>query len=205
MDLKREHYIAEISQAMDDDDFLASLIEGIHPKRQARETREMASQVLQILAQDAPARLFPYRDTFYEYLESKNAFSKMVCVYCIAGLVLAGIEDTFTQHIGQYMAMLEDPSVMIASHCALNAGMIAKLYPEYEPFITDKFLQIENSQHTESRKALITAYIIEAFETYAKSSAQWDSINAFIWQQMESPSPKAREAAMHYLSHFELK
>lgn len=204
MELKRDQYANEITRALVDDDFLASLVEGVHPKRQERETREMASQVLQVIAEDQPARLMPYRDTFYAYLQGSNAFSKMVCVYCIAGLALAGLEDQFDQNIALYMSMMDDDSVMIASHCALNAGKIAVRFPSYEPAITDKFLQIESSHHKQGRKALIIAYILEAFEGYAEHSTRFDEITAFVWRQLESSSPKAREAAAHFLSRFEL-
>jgi hypothetical protein len=204
MELKREQYAAEISRAKTDDDFVASLVEAVHPKKQVREIREMASQVLQVLAEDDPTRIAPYMELFYTYLKDKNAFSKMVCLYCIAGLVQKGLEPQFTTRLPQYMAMLDDESVMIASHCALNAGKIAASYPQYEPQITESFLAIGESKHNQSRKDLVTAYILEAFIGFAEKTARFTDITAFAWKHMENQSPKAREMAKAYLANYGL-
>jgi len=199
MELKRSEYMNEINQAKLDAAFVAELVQAVHPKRQVREKREMTSQVLMVLAEEAPDRIVPFIKDFYQSLADKNAFSKMVSLYCITGLVLAEREPQFSDRIDQFLAMLEDDSVMIASHCALNAGRIAKKYPVYEPNITARFLNVKDLPH--KQKGLITAYVIEAFEGFAKKSVRLDEINAFVWQQLENQSPKARQAAQNFLAH----
>jgi hypothetical protein len=126
----------------------------------------------------------------------------MVSLYCITGLVAGGLEPNFPIRITQFLAMLEDESVMIASHCALNSGRIARKYTSYEPEITEKFLGVNKIQH--KQKDLILAYVIDAFEGFAEHSKRFDEITAFVWQQLENRSPKARDAAQHYLQRFEL-
>lgn len=87
---------------------------------------------------------------------------------------------------------------MIASHCALNLGRIARKYTSYETKITVKILEVNKIQH--KQKDMILAYVIEAFEGFAEYSNQINEINAFVRQQLENHSPKARQAAQHYLS-----
>jgi hypothetical protein len=198
MELKREDYAVEVKRAKVEKDFVSELVQMVHPTRQTRETREMASQVLMILAKDNPHFLIDHADTFYDYLHQKNAFSKMVSLYCITGLVVEGLEPKFPVRITQFLAMLQDESVMIASHCALNAGKIARKYMSYEPQVSASFLMTNEIQH--KQKDLILAYVIEAFEGFAEHSMRIDEINAFVWQQLENRSPKARQAAKHYLS-----
>ena len=202
MELKREQFAVEIERAKADPAFVVEMVKAVHPTRQVREQREMASQVLMVLAEDTPQLITPYLSDFYSFLMDKNAFSKMVSVYCICGLVLAGLEPQFSEGIEKFLAMLEDDSVMIASHCALNAGKIAKKISTYEPEITASFLKVTELPH--KQKDLITAYVIEAFEGFAEHSKRMDEINAFVWQQLENHSPKARDAAQHYLQRFEL-
>jgi hypothetical protein len=203
MELKRQEYANEIELAKSDDAFLAELIENVNPKRQKKELREMSSQVLMVLAEDAPDRIQPFINDFYIFLDGKNSFSKMVSIYCIAGLVLADMEPAFPSNIFKYLAMLNDDSVMIASHCALNCGKIAAAKRVFESAITQAFLSIQESNHQESRMDLAIAYVINAFAEFANHSARLDEINAFVWGQMENASPKAREAAKSYMEKFQ--
>ena len=203
MELKRQEYAQEIEQAKMDDAFLKSLVENVNPKRQKKELREMSSQVLMVLAEDVPGLIAPHTEELYGFLEEKNSFSKLVSIYCIAGLVLAECEPKFDSNIFRYIAMLKDDSVMIACHCALNCGKIASEIPAYEPAITEAFLRITNSNHKESRMDLVIAYVINAFAEFADQSARLDEINAFVWGQIENASPKAREASKNYFAKFQ--
>ena len=203
MELKRQEFINEIEQAKSDAVFLASLVELVNPKRKKMAAREMASQVLMILAEDEPQLIQPYTDEFYTYFSGKNSFSKLVSLYCIVGLVLADLEIQFKSRIEKYLSMLSDDSVMIASHCALNCGKIAAAKPVYEPAITEAFLAITQSNHKESRMDLVIAYVINAFSKFADQSERLDEINAFVWGQMENASPKAREVSKNYVEKFQ--
>ncbi|MBI9051064.1 MAG: hypothetical protein JEZ00_16705 [Anaerolineaceae bacterium] len=205
MELKREIYKSEVQRAKTDTAFVGELVDAVHPKRQKRELREMASQTLMILAEDAPACIQPYDEVFFEYLAGKNGFSKMTSLYCITGLLLAKKIPDFSERIHEYLNMLDDDSVMVASHCALNAGKIAAVFKGFEPEITKRFLKIYESRQNKDRKDLVVAYIVEAFELFAAQSENFNEINAFVWQQMENDSPKARQAAQHYLTHFEFQ
>ena len=203
MELKRQVYVEEINQAKINTEFLASLMELVNPKRKKMETREMASQVLMVLAEDDPHLLQPFADDFYSFFFGKNSFSKLVSLYCIAGLVLANLEPQFEKRIEQYVSMLNDASVMIASHCAINCGRIAAEKHVFEPVITEAFLAVTQSDHKESRMDLVIAYVINAFSKFANQSARVDEINAFVWRQMENASPKAREASNNYIAKFQ--
>ena len=200
---KGQEFEEEIERAKTDTEYLKTLIGYADPVQKKMVLRETAIQVLMSLAEDDPKYIQVYLDDFYDYLSSKNAFSKFVSLYCICGLVLADLEPQFDSRITKYLSMLHDCSGMIPSHCALNCGKIAAAKTKFEPAITEAFLGIIDSDHTENRQNLVIAYVINAFSEFAEQSERLDEITAFVWGQMENASPKAREASKNYMAKFQ--
>ena len=189
----------EIKRALNDDEYLEELIESISPKRKSHEDREKGAKVLIGLSQSHPERLYGKWNVFFENLKSNNAFSKYPSLYIIANIVTIDSENKFASYIDQYLDLINDESVMVASHLALNCGKIAKIKPEYENKITRKLLDIDSQNHSKDHKELIKSYIIEAFYGYVHQSTLKREITDFIKEQVNSESNKTKKLAKKIL------
>lgn len=195
---------SEIEQALHDDGYLEKLIKNISPERTKFADREKGEKVLLSVSEKHPERLYDKWDIFIEYLRSSNAFSKYPSLYIIAHLVKVDSENKFKDCIDEYLDIINDKSVMVASHLVLNCGKIAKIKPEFEPKITRKLLKIDSTNHSAEHKELIKSYIIEAFYNYLTQSTLNDEIIEFIKNQVNSSSNKTRKIAHRILKEYNL-
>jgi hypothetical protein len=185
--------IAEM--ALDDPELLQELVNGVAPQSQKSTRRENCSQSLMFMAETWPEALLPYWDTFFNLLKSDNGSSKYVAVYVIASLTKAEKTGKFEKYFDDYFATLDDASVMVASHAALNTAKIGKSYPELQPMIIHQLLQINNTHHTSNHLALVKAYIIESLDSLYETASNQPEILDFITAQLQSKSPKTVKQA----------
>jgi hypothetical protein len=88
---------------------------------------------------------------------------------------------------------------MVARYLAQNAWKIAGAKPYLREQIIARLLDVEETHHPPSRKALIKADIIQSFEAMFAESQHRERVLAFVEAQLESESPKARQAARAFL------
>lgn len=194
--------IAEM--AVDDQQLLEELLKGISPQTQKSARRENCSQAILCMAETWPEMLIPHWDYFCELFKCSNGSSKYVAVYVIASLSKADKDDRLAGSLDSFLALLDDESVMVASHTALNAGKIALEKPQYREVIIQQLLQVDQTHHDESHLSLLKAYVIDALDVVYESSTSQTKIMEFIKQQFDSTSPKTRKLAKAFVKKRDL-
>ena len=180
---------------------LQDLLDGISPKTQKSIIRESSSKAVLYLSEQHPEVLLPHWAYFVKLLKSDNGFSKYVAIHVMANLVTAGDEGRFEKSFNAFYKLLDDESVMVASHVAGVSGQIARARPLLRPKITQRLLGITQTHFPVERQALIISYAIPALDEYfAHSSArEQDRILAFVQQQIDCASPKTRRLAKDFV------
>jgi len=183
--------IAEL--AIDDSELLQELLNGVGPQTQKSTRRENCSQSLIFMAETWPEVLLPHWDYFFQLFKCQNGFSKYVAIYVIASLTKADRTCRFKNNLDDYFALLDDRSVMVASHAALNAAKIAQACPALETEIVRRLLQVDHTQHDPGHLALLKAYVIDSLEVLFPASDLKTEIMQFVAAQINSESPKTRK------------
>lgn len=191
--------IAEM--ALDDTALLNDLLVGIAPQKQKSTRRENCSQALMFMAETWPETLLPHWDYFVQLFKSNNGFSKYVAIYVIASLTKASPKK-FKTTLDDYFSLLDDESVMVASHAALNAAKIAHACPDLQTEIIIRLLQIDHSKHDPGRLGLLKAYIIDTLDSLYLTASNQSEIMEFIKAQIDCPSPKTVKLVKTFLKKY---
>ena len=150
------------------------------------------------MAETWPEILLPHWERFIELFKSNNGSSKYVAIYVIASLTKAK-PDLFEKDFENYFALLDDESVMVASHAALNAAKIARACPNLYPAIIDRLLHIDQTHHDAGHLGLVKAYVIETLEILFTDAQNQPEIIGFVRAQLNCPSPKTVKLARAFL------
>jgi len=180
---------------------LQDLLDGISPKTQKSVIRESSSKAVLYLSAEYPAVLLPHWAYFARLLKSDNGFSKYVAIHTIANLVTAGDEGRFEKSFNAFYNLLDDESVMVASHVAGVSGQIARAKPLLQRRITQRLLGIGQTHFPADRQALIISYALLSLDEYFADATtrDQDRILAFVQQQIDCASPKTRKLAKDFL------
>ena len=189
--------IAEL--ALDDEGLLRELLKGISPETKKASLREQSSKAILFMAETWPEALLPHWAYFVGLLTCDNGFSKYVALYVVADLTPAAQPGLFEKAFDVYFGLLDDKSVMVASHAARNAGRLAKARPALESRITRRLLALGKAHHAGSRQDLVKGYVIEALDDYMEQAHDKAGILAFVKQQVDCASPKTRRLAKAFL------
>ena len=138
-------------------------------------------------------------------MKSEHSFSRKTGVYIITNLATIDKENRFDGISDDYFNLLNDEALPVAAHAARLFGRIALTKPKFEARITEKLLSIDLTNHTESHKSLMKAYIIEAFDYYFDKAGDKREITKFIKEQLKSKSLKAKKLASKFLKKYAIK
>ena len=99
--------------------------------------------------------------------------------------------------LDSYLRMLDDDKVMVARYFVQTLHLIPEARPDLREKVIACLLDVENTHHTESRKSLLKADIINAFDRLFEGSSTWEQeqILAFVEKEQDSESPTTRKAA----------
>jgi len=193
--------IKEITSRAESDSGVLSVI--LKNTRSKNDTlRYNCYQILLTVSATSPSSLYGQWDSLVEMLDSTNNYFKYQAIYLIANVLSADTEDRFNEISKKYFGLIHDPSIMIASHLALNAGKIAKAKPELRPVITKLLLDAGKGSRDRKSGELLQSYIIDAFEQYIDGAGDLKNVVSFVQEQLESGSPKTRKAAKEFLKRF---
>lgn len=193
--------IAEL--AIDNPALLQELLAGIAPQTQKSARREKCSQALIFMAETWPEILLPHWDYFVQLFKGSNGFSKYVAIYVIASLTKAA-PDNFASALEDYLALLDDDSVMVSSHAALNAAKIAVACPSQQAEIIRQLLLIDQTHHDPNHLSLVKAYVVETLDILYPIATNQTEIMEFIKAQIDCPSPKAVKLVKSFLKKYSI-
>jgi hypothetical protein len=150
------------------------------------------------MAETWPEHLLPHWDYFVQLFKSNNGFSKYVAIYVVASLSTAA-PDRFASTLEEYFTLMDDESVMVASHAALNAAKIARACPSLQTEIINRLLSVDQTHHDPGHLGLVKAYVVEALDALYPSVSNQSEILEFVSAQIECPSPKTVKLAKVFL------
>jgi hypothetical protein len=187
--------------ALEDKAILADLLEGVLAKKE--KIRFNCFRVLLFISEKHPRVLYTQWDFFMRLLHSDNTYLKYIAIYIIANLTLDDPEGKFERVFNRYYALLDDKSMIPASHVAANSTKIAEAKPHLQTRIVNRLLSVDKTHHKPERKDLIKSYVIEAFAELIKGASNKKKMIEFVKEQLEAKSPKTRKKAKEFLRKWE--
>lgn len=188
-------------EAISDEKLFRELLDEVKSKDNTK--RFNAFNALLILSENNPNFLYPYWDYFQEMLESPNNYHKYIAAYILANLTAVDTDNRFNKIFDDYFGLIESDKTMIASHVILNSSKIANNKLEMKSKIIEKLLKTDEL-HRGRQKELIKSYAIEALRKIKPEDKDKLEIENFVKLQLESSSPKTRNAARCYIQRCEL-
>jgi len=181
-------------KALKDKKVLSELFTGILSKNDT--SRYNCFKVLHLISGLHPEALYHEWDFFADWIDSDNAYQRLIAVRMIANLIRADTENKFERILDKYYNLLND-SVIVAGHLTANSGKIAKAKPKLQTKITNKLMNIDKTK--QKHKDLVKAGAIEAFDEYFEEAENKEKILEFVKEQLNCESPKTRKKARVFL------
>ncbi|UCB52964.1 MAG: hypothetical protein JSV10_02420 [Candidatus Zixiibacteriota bacterium] len=188
-------------RALEDKSVLSELLEGVLSKKET--IRFNSFKVLMFISEEHPKVLYARWDFFADLLSSPNTYFKYIAIYIITNLTKVDTKSRFETIFNRFYALLDDKSMIPASHVAGNSAKIVKAKPKLQTKITNKLLAIDKTHHHPERRDLIKGYAIEAFSDYFEGAKNKRKILNFVQAQTESKSPRTRKKAKEFLKKWE--
>lgn len=96
---------------------------------------------------------------------------------------------------------IQDDKVMVARYFVQTIHLLPEARPELCQKVIACLLDVEKTRHTQSRKSLLKADIIGAFDQLfdSASTQQQQEILAFVEKERDNESPTTRKAAKAFL------
>ena len=194
---------AVANKAQEDDKLLAKLLDNLRTKNET--IRYNSHKVLFSISEQRPKVLYPKWDFFTDLLDSDNTYHKLSAVQLLANLTKADKDNKFEKLFNKYYSLLDDRSFITAAYVAQASGTISNAKPKLQTKITNRLLSIEATHHTQERKDLAKASVIEAFAQYYQQTRNKKRILEFVERQLNCQSPKTRKKAKEFLAQVEAK
>jgi len=189
------------NQALEDKVVLSELLEGVLSKKE--KVRFNCFKVLLFISEERAEVLYPEWDFFVRLLQVDNTYLKYIAIYMMANLALDDPKGKFEKAFNKYYALLDDESVIPASHVAANSGKIARAKPGLVTRITNRLVNVDKTRHKPERKDLIKGYIVEAFGEYFEAAKNKKRMLEFVRAQLDSRSPRTKRKAKEFLRRWE--
>jgi len=190
-----------VRHVLKDKNYLLKLLEGVVAKEDS--VRYPNALALEILSKENPKIIYPKWNLFADLLKSKNAYHKSIAISTISNLTSIDEKNRFEGIFEEFFKLLDDKSVIVSRKLAIYVGKIATAKPSLRAKITKILLNIDNTQHSSSRKDLIKGDIIESFSEYFKYINNKNEIIEFVKNQLKSSSPSTVKKAKEFLSRWE--
>ena len=199
LDLNNKKLDVEVAakEVITDKKFCDELIDNLLLKNET--IRYNSSKILFSLTQQKPELLYDKWDDLVKHLDSDNTYHKLSAVLLLGNLTKADKDNKFEKIFNKYYSLLDDKSFITTAYVSQASGTIANAKPKLQTKITKKLLSIEDTHHTQERKDLAKAYIIDAFSQYYKQVKNKKAILEFVEKQLVCQSPKTRKKAKEFL------
>jgi hypothetical protein len=152
-----------------------------------------------------PALFYPYWERFARMIDSPNGFFRSTAAQAIAYLTAVDEKQKLDTILETYLGMLDDKKIMVARYFAQSIYLVVKARPDLREKIIAHLLDVESARHTESRKSLLKADIINAFDRLFKTLPKQEQKETLVFaeNELESESPSTRKAAKEFLKKYQ--
>jgi hypothetical protein len=188
-------------KALEDKAALSELLEGVLSKKEI--IRFNSFKVLLLLSEEHPKVLYAKWDFFADLLSSPNTYFKYIAIHIITNLTKVDTESRFEKIFDKFYGLLDDKSVIPASHVAGSSAKIARAKPGLQTKITNKLLAIDKTHHQPERKDLIKGYAIDSLSEFFEESRNKKKILDFVEKQLNARSPRTRKKAKEFIEKWD--
>ena len=178
------------------EELIFELLDGIVNKTEL--IRSNSSKVLMVISEKKPEILYSKFNYFEKMLESKNAYHQCSAIDIIANLTSSDPDNKFDNIFEKYYDIFKSEKTIPSAYLARNSGKIALARPELRDKITKKLLRIDKL-HRGKQIELIKSNVIYSFDQYFEFIIHKEDIIEFVRKQLNSQSPKTRNAAQSFL------
>ena len=187
-----------VQPALTDKKLRGELVEGSFAKDETY--RYNCARVFSRAIQSRPDLFYPDWDRFAEKIDSPNSFHRSVGAQAIAHLASVDDDCRLDPIFDHYLELLNDSKVMVSRYFLETLPLVYRARPDLQARIIACLLNVDKTKHTPSRKDLLKGDIIRLFDQLFDSLSTKDKKKAlsFAKDQLESSSPKARQAAQDF-------
>jgi hypothetical protein len=134
-------------------------------------------------------------------IESPNGFYRSTAAQAIAYLTAVDKNRHLDTILDTYLHMLDDEKIMVARYFVQTIHLLPKARPDLCEKVFARLLDVENTHHSESRKSLLKADVINAFDQLFEtlSAQEQDETLAFVEKEIDSESPTTRKVAKAFI------
>jgi hypothetical protein len=180
---------------------LPFLLNGVHSSKAA--VRYGCAKVLMDLSEKNPEKLYPYMDSFIDFLESEFRILTWNALAIIANLTSVDTDKKFDAIFNRYYGFLNSDYMVTVANVVGNSTKITLAKPYLIPKITDELLKVENistGPHlTEECRRVIAEKTIRSFGLFFEGIEQKEMVISFVEAHLDSPRKSLREAAEDFL------
>lgn len=194
-----------------DDDFIQDLSEnseeltkffGVAFDSKAKlPARKHSAQLLMLVSDKFPHKLYEQWDFCWEILDSKDELSVIWALHLLSNLCSVDKEDYFHEKFDRYFDLLGSQNTKIAIKATERTAAIVVGKPYWEARITKKLLDLCNLQIDESVKGAIIEVLSSYFDI---ASHKVDIINVAV-KLSSSSDVKAAKKAVVFLKKRKIK
>jgi hypothetical protein len=148
-----------------------------------------------------PGLFYSHWERFAKGINNPNGFFRSSAAQAIAFLTAVDQERRLDSILESYLGMLDDEKVMVARYFVQTIHLIPAARLDLREKVITCLLGAENTRHTESRKSLLKADIINAFDRLFESMSEQEQkeVLAFAEKEQDSESPSKRKVAKAFL------
>jgi hypothetical protein len=134
-------------------------------------------------------------------IDNPNGFYRSTAAQAIAYFAAVDENRRLDSILDGYLKILDDEKVMVARYFVQAIHLIPAARPDLRAKVIACLLNVENTRHTQSRKSLLKADIISAFDRIfeASSAQEQKEMLAFAAKERDNESPTTRKAAKTFL------
>jgi len=182
-------------------DLLPEIINGVSSPKAS--VRYGCGNVLKILSEEDPEKLYPYMDFFIELLDSNYRILTWIAMAVIANLTEVDTDNKFDIIFDKYYNFLNSDYMVTVANVVGNSGKIAKAKPHLAGKITNVLLNVEKIKTTphltnECRNVIIEQ-AISSFDDYYDQIQNKDEVLSFVKRQLNNSRKTAKIKAEKFI------
>jgi len=191
------------SLAINDEDYLISLIREISSENKEGDIPYINNKTLLYIANKYPGVLFRHWIILKEGLKEGSTPIKFNTIHVLANLIKSDKQNRYEEVFDSYFELLNDSKLSIAAQVAVNIGLIAQSRPEFQEMISIHLMSIDENNGDVERNNLIKGYAIESMKSYIDDYPKKHEIIDFVKQQLKYENSKLKNIAQRFLVEFD--
>lgn len=190
-------------EAGEDPDLLEGLIQVVRTQRSP--VRYPCTKAVRLLSEAHPELVYPYFSDMVFWMRNDNSFVKWDGILTLANLAGVDWEGRFPPLFPEYLDLIRDPQMITAANAAAGLARLAEVYPQQEPEITRRLLEVPGIQYLRGGQPspecgrIMAGHVLDAFDRYFDRSHSQGAILEFARTQLSCPRKGVAKKAAAFL------